>query len=96
MSLIQVTGRAIVKVTGFILGYFVLAGPYYTILNTMFGVCTDAGGTELLGFIAWSYDVCYYGYPSVVVFGILWTVLSFYMEIRRRYYATDEVSTYGY
>lgn len=95
MSLIRLTGRTVAKVVGLILGYFVLAGPYYTILDELFTVCTDTGGAALLTFIAWAYPVAYYGYPSVVTFGIIWTIYCFYAELREKDYATEEVYYYG-
>jgi len=90
-----VTTRAVGKVVGLILGYFLLAGPYYTILDVLYDIAAAEGDATLNTFIAWVYPTCYYGYPSVVVFGIVWTIVGLYREIRRQYYASEEVYAYG-
>lgn len=95
MSLQTVTTRAVGKVVGLIFGYFVLAGPYYTVLDEFYNIAVAEGDAALNTFIAWVYPTCYYGYPSVVVFGIVWTIVGLYREIRRRYYATEAVSYYS-
>jgi len=90
LSLRQVTTRAVGKVVGLIFGYFILAGPYYTILDEMYNIAAAEADTTLNTFIAWVYPTFYYGYPSVVIFGVIWTIVGLYREITRRYYATDE------
>ena len=96
MSLIKTTGKFIGKEVALIVGFFVTAGPYYTILDEVFDIATDTGGTELNAFISWAYGAFYYGYPSVVIFGIVFILYGFIMEIRRKYYATEEVGYYSY
>jgi len=91
MSLRQVTTRAVGKVVGLIFGYFILAGPYYTILDEMYNIAAAETDTTLNTFIAWVYPTFYYGYPSIVVFGVIWTIVGLYREITRRYYSTEEV-----
>ena len=91
MSLRQMTTRAVGKVVGLILGYFLLAGPYYTILDELYDICAAEADATLNTFIAWVYPTCYYGYPSIVVFGIIWAVVGLYREIRLRRYRTEEV-----
>ena len=95
MSLRQVTTRAVGKVVGLILGYFLLAGPYYTILDELYNICAAEADATLNTFIAWVYPTCYYGYPSVVVFGVIWSIVGLYREIRRKYYASEEAVYYG-
>ena len=95
MSLRQTTTRAVGKVVGLIFGYFILAGPYYTILDELYNIAATEADATLNTFIAWVYPTFYYGYPSVVVFGVIWTIVGLYREIRSRYYETEEVSYYG-
>lgn len=95
MSLMKVTGRAIAMTMGLIVGYFILAGPYYTIIDEFRDICLSYGDATMNTFIAWAYPVFYYGLPSVVVFGILVVALSLYTAIRRRYYSTEERVTYS-
>lgn len=95
MSLIELTTKTIAKVGGLIIGYFLTAGIYYNIIDSFIDMLTSEGGAELLGFIAWVEPVFFYAYPAVIVFGILWTVAAFYMKLRERYYASEEVYYYG-
>lgn len=96
MSLTRTTGIFIGKIVALIVGFFITAGPYYTMLDELFTVASDTGGTELNAFLSWSYGAFYYGYPSVVIFGVLFIFYAYIMELRQRYYATEEVSYYGY
>jgi hypothetical protein len=96
MSLIRATGIFIGKIVALIVGFFITAGPYYTMLDELFNVATDTGGTELNAFLSWAYGAFYYGYPSVIVFGIVFIMYGFLMELRRRYYATEEAGYYSY
>ena len=95
MSLREHTTRAVTKVVGLILGYFLLAGPYYTILDELYDICATEADATLNTFIAWVYPTCYYGYPSVVVFGIIWSIVGLYREIGRKYYSTAESYYYS-
>jgi len=96
MSLVKLTGQTIGKVTLLIVGYLITAGPYYTTLDAFRDTCVSNGGAELLTLVSWVYGTFYYGYPSVIVFGIVFVFYSFIMKLRRRYYATEEVYSYGY
>lgn len=90
MSLRSATSKAIRNVVILLMGYFVLAGPYYTILNEFYDIAAAEGDATLNTFIAWVYPTFYYGYPSVVVFGVIIVVLNLYRELRQKYYATEE------
>lgn len=91
MSIRQDTTQAIGKILGLIFGYFILAGPYYTILDELYDICAAEADATLNTFIAWVYPTAYYGYPSVVVFGVLWSIIGLYRSLRRKYYSTEEV-----
>ena len=95
MSLIKYTSRAIGMVVGLIVGFFLIAGPYYTILDNMYDLAVAEGDPTLNAFAGWVYQAFYWGFPSVTVFAILMAVVSLYNVLRRRYYATEEVTAYG-
>ncbi len=77
------------KVVGLILGYFIMAGPYYMVLDEFNSILAAESDATLNTFISWVYPAFFYGYPSIVVFGVIWIILGLYNEIRRKYYATE-------
>ena len=91
MSLRQLTTKAVRNIVILIVGYFILAGPYYTVLNEVNDICAAEGDATLNTFIAWVYPTFYYGYPSVVVFGIIWVIVGLYRDLRHKYYASEGV-----
>jgi len=95
MSLLKDTHRAIILWMGLLFGFFVLAGPYYILLDTLYDIAAAEGDPTLNTFIAWVYPTFYYGYPAVVIFGLILSTLWLYKKIRSRYYATEEVTYYG-
>ena len=95
MSLLRDTHRAIVKIVGLLLGFFVVGGAFYTVLDEFNDIAIAEGDPALNTFISWVYPAFYYGYPAVVVFSIILIVLWLYKQIRSKYYATEEVSYYG-
>jgi len=95
MSLMSITGRGITQVTVIIVGFFILAGPYYTILDTMYDIAVAEGDPTLSAFVGWVYWAFYWGFPSASVFAILVIIMVTWNALRRRYYATEEVTAYG-
>lgn len=95
MSLVSLTGRAIGQVVALILGFFLIAGPYYTLLDNMYNIALAEGDATLSSFVGWVYWAFYWGFPSVTVFAILVVVMSLFNALRRRYYASEEVISYG-
>lgn len=90
MSLWRSSVYVMLTVTGLILQFFVFAGPYYTVLDSMAGAATDQGFAELNTLVSWTYWVFYYGYPSITVLGIIASMGYLFMAVRRRYYSTEE------
>lgn len=95
MSLIKQTSRAIGLVVGLTVGFFLMAGPYYTILDNMYDMAVAEGDPTLNAFVGWVYQAFYWGFPSVTVFAILVAVMSLFNALRRKYYSTEEVTAYG-
>lgn len=95
MSLAQIGGKAMWRIFSLLIIYFVLGPAYYGILNAMYAQAVANGGTSLTTFIAWIYPMFYYGFPSLIVLGVIFVVLGFYRELRQKYYATEEIGYYG-
>ena len=75
--------------------YFIMGPAYYMILDALYDQAVATGGTGLTTFIAWVYPMFYLGFPTLIVLGVIFVVLGFYGELRRKYYATEEVGYYG-
>jgi len=75
--------------------FFLFAPAYYTILDTMYALALAEGDPTLNAFVYWIYQMFYWGYPSLVVFALLMIVLGMFNRLRRKYYATEEVTRYG-
>lgn len=90
MSLMKVTSKTLGAFLAMSIGFFLLAGPYYMIITSFRDICLAEGNPTMNTFIAWSFEVFYWGYPSVYVFGIIMLVVYSYRELRRRYYSTEE------
>ena len=79
------------RVTGFILSFFFMGGPYYLLLDSMYVAATGRGIADLATWSGWVYQMFYYGFPSVMVFGIIASIVYMFMVLRKRYFASDEV-----
>lgn len=90
-SLIRAVFWTMIRVTGFILVYAVLAGPYYHLLDSLYGAATGRGIAALSTWAQWVYWSFYWGFPSVMVFGVIASIAYLYLVVRRRYYSTEEV-----
>jgi len=90
-SLIRVVFLTMLRVTGFILVYAIMAGPYYYLLDSLYGAATDQGIAALSAWSQWVYWSFYWGFPSVMVFGVLASIVYLFLVVRRRYYSTEEV-----
>ena len=90
-SLMKTVLYTMIRVTGFILTFFFMGGPYYLLLDELFGAATGRGITDLTTWATWIYQMFYYGFPSIMVFGILASVIYMFMVLRKRYFASDEV-----
>lgn len=95
MSLLRDTHKAVMLVFGLMMAFFVLAGPYYTLLDELNDIAAAEADPTMNTFIAWVYPAFYYGFPATIIFGIIITILWLYKKIRNRYYATEEVTYYG-
>ena len=89
-SLLKTVIYTMMRVTGFMLAFFFLGGPYYTILDTMFNAATDQGIADLTTYATWVYWAYYYGFPSLMVFGIIISVVYMFLMLRRRYFSSEE------
>ena len=90
-SLLKAVFYTMLRVTGFILVFFLLGGPYYHLLNSMFDMATGMGNATLSAWSLWVYWSFYYGFPSLMVFGIIASIVYLYLVVRRKYYSTEEV-----
>ena len=90
-SLLRTVIFTIIRVTGFALGLFFLGGPYYHLLDAMFDSATGMGNVELTAWSTWVYWMFYYGYPSIMVFGMIVSIAYMFLVLRKRYWASEEV-----
>jgi len=90
MSLMQLGSKAMWRIAILIMTYFTTGPAYYGVLDALYAQAVANGGTELTVFIAWSYPMFYFGFPTVIVLGIVFVLVGFYGELRRRYYSTTE------
>ena len=95
MSLMQAGSKAMWRIFALLITYFILGPPYYMILDALYDQLVATGGTDLNTFTAWMYPTFYYGFPTLIVIGLIFTVLGFYGALRRKYYATEEVGYYS-
>ena len=95
MSLTQLGSRAMWRIASLLLVYFAIGPAFYSILDAMNDQAVLNGGAELTTFIAWVYPTFYYGFPTLIVLGIIFTIVGFYGQLRRKYYATEEQGYYG-
>ncbi len=79
------------RVTGFILSFFFMGGPYYLLLDGLFSAATGRNITELTTWSNWVYSVFYFGFPSLMVFGVLASIVYMFLVVRKRYFASEEV-----
>lgn len=92
MSMLRTITFTIIRVTGFILTFYFLGGPYYSILQAMYDAAIAEGIPSVTTYANWVYWLFYYGFAMIMlVFGPLVSIIYAYLVSRRRYYATDEV-----
>ena len=96
MSLLQEISRGIWRAGLLMVMFFFLAPAYYTVLDAMYALALAEGDATLSTFSYWIYQAFFWGYPSLVVFGLMMVVLGMVNRLRRKYYATEEVTQYGY
>ena len=89
-SLLKTVLFTMLRVTGFMLAFFFLGGPYYTLLDSMFSASTGMGNANTTTFSTWVYWAYYYAFPSLMVFGILLSVVYLFLMLRRRYWSSEE------
>lgn len=90
-GLLKAVFYTMLRVTGFILTFFLIGGPYYHLLDSMFDMATGRGIAELTTWSQWVYWSFYYGFPSLMVFGIIASIVYLFLVVRRRYFSTEEV-----
>ena len=95
MSLRQLTSQAIWRIAILLITYFTTGPAYYMVLDALRDQALVNGGAGLTVFLAWAYPAFYYGFPTIIVLGIIFILLGFYGSLRRRYYATEERGYYG-
>lgn len=89
-GLLRAVFYTMLRVTGFILVFFTLGGTYYNLLDAMYDTATGMGDAALSSWAEWVYWSFYYGFPSLMVFGIIASIVYLYLLVRRRYYSTEE------
>ena len=89
-SLLRIVLFTLGRVTSFIMGFFLLGGPYYTLLDNFYSVATSQGIAALTTWSLGVYWMFYYGFPSVMVLGVVGSIAYAFMMNRKRYYATEE------
>ena len=89
-SLLKTVLFTMLRVTGFMLAFFFLGGPYYTLLDTMFDAAIGQGIADVTTFSTWVYWAYYYAFPSLMVFGIIISVVYMFLMLRKRYYSSEE------
>ena len=94
MSLMQLGSRAMWRIASLLLVYFAIGPAVYTVLDAMNDQAIANGGAGLTAFIAYAYPMFYYGFPTIIVLGIVFVLVGFYGELRRKYYATEERGTF--
>lgn len=90
-TLMRAVFFTIMRVTAFILVFALLGGPYYHLLNAMYDTAVGQGDAALTAWAQWVYWAFYYGFPSLMAFGIIVSIVYLFLVSGRRYYATEEV-----
>ena len=90
MSLMKLGSRAMWRIASLIITYFTIGPAYYGVLDAMRDQAVLNGGSELTTFIAWVYPMFYLGFPTLIVLGIIFTLVGFYGQLRRKFFATTE------
>jgi len=90
-SLLKTVLFTMMRVTSFILTFFFLGGPYYYILDNMLAAAVGRGIPALTTWSGLIYQMFYYGFPTLNVFGVIASIVYMFLVVRRRYYSTDEV-----
>ena len=86
----QLGSRAMWRIASLLIVYFVMGPAVYSILDAMNNQAIANGGAGITVFIAYAYPMFYYGFPTIIVLGIVFVIVGFYGELRRKYYATEE------
>ena len=94
MSLLKDGSQAMWRIAILVITYFAIGPAYYGVLNALYAQALVNGGTGLTVFVAWSYPMFYYGFPTILVLGIIFIIVGFYGKLRNRYYATEERGYY--
>ena len=94
MSLMEHGSRAMWRIAILLITYFTIGPAYYGVLNALYDQAVLNGGTGLTTFIAWIYPMFYFGFPTLIVLGIIFVIVGFYGQLRRRYYAVEERGRY--
>ena len=90
MSLMKLGSRAMWRIATLIITYFTIGPAYYGVLDAMRDQAVLNGGAELTTFIAWVYPMFYLGFPTLIVLGIVFTLVGFYGQLRSKFFATTE------
>ena len=90
MSLMKLGSRAMWRIAMLLITYFAIGPAYYGVLDAMHAQAVLNGGAELTTFIAWVYPMFYLGFPTLIVLGIIFTLVGFYGQLRKKFFATTE------
>ena len=88
-SLLRVVMFTIMRVSSFILTFFFLGGPYFTLLDEMFGAAVGQGNATVTTFSTWVYWSFYYAFPTLMVFGMIVSTAYMFLVLRKRYWASE-------
>jgi len=86
--------KAMWRLAALFITYFAIGPAYYSVLDALYDQAVLNGGTGLTIFIAWSYPMFWFGFPTLIVLGVIFTIVGFYGALRRKYYATEEMGYY--
>ena len=90
-TLLRAVFYTMLRVTSFILVYALLAGPYYYLLDSLYDTAAGQGISALSTWAQWVYWSFYWGFPSIMVFGVIASIVYLFLVVTKRYYATEEV-----
>lgn len=90
-SLLRVLIITIMRVSAFIITFFIIGGPYYHLLNSLYDAASGQGIARLNTWSLWVYNMFYYGFPALMVFGIILSIAYMFLVLRRRYWSSEEV-----
>jgi len=88
-SLLRVVMFTILRVSSFILTFFFLGGPYFTLLDEMFGAAVGQGNATVTTFSTWVYWSFYYAFPTLMVLGVIMSTVYMVLVLRVRYFASE-------